>query len=379
MGSTRRLLFGLSILLAAASRLEASGVVGSGTAGSCTESALDTALSGGGSVTFDCGGGPVTITLTTMKSITAATTIDGANLITLSGGGTVKLFHVTGGGLTIDNMALVDGHDSASSTGAAAIDATADVMISGSTISGHHVTHGGCPAIIVSGALTITNSTISGNVNEAPASGFAVCGNNTSTITVQDSTFSGNTGGALDTSGTAMLTNVTIAGNSSTGGGNTGGIEIFEGSVTLVDTIVANNTGDVTGQCALVGAGAVTDGGNNLQFPGSDCGATIPSQNPVLGPLANNGGPTQTMALLAGSPAVDAGSNGTCLATDQRGQARTDGNSDGTVVCDIGAYEAPAGINLVVAQVPALGIPGLGALAAILAVAGLIAFRRLNG
>jgi hypothetical protein len=353
-------------------------VVGTGTAGSCTESALDTALTGGGAVTFDCGGGPVTITLTATKSITTATTIDGANLITLSGGGTVKLFDVTGGGLTIDNLALVDGHDSVSDIGAAAIDASANVSISGSTISGHHVTHGGCPAINVSASLTIANSTISGNVNEAPAAGFAVCGNNTSTMTVQDSTFSGNTGGAINTSGTATLTNVTIAGNSSTGAGNTGGIEIFGGTVTLVDTIVANNTGDV-GQCANV-SGTVTDGGNNLQFPGSDCGASIPSVNPVLGPLVNNGGPTQTMALLAGSPAVDAGSNGTCLATDQRGQARTDGNSDGTVVCDIGAYEAPAGINVVVvvAQVPALGGGGIAALAVLLAGAGLFAFRRLT-
>jgi hypothetical protein len=67
-----------------------------------------------------------------------------------------------------------------------------------------------------------------------------------------------------------------------------------------------------------------------------------------------------------------------CLATDQRGQARTDGNSDRTVVCDIGAYEAPAGINVVVAQVPALGGGGIAALAVLLAGVGLFAFRRLT-
>jgi hypothetical protein len=345
MKCVRSIVWGVAITLAAAAGF-AAGVVGTGTAGSCTESAFDTALTGGGSVTFNCGGGPVTITFSTTKTITIATTIDGANLITLSGGGSVKLFDVTGGGLTVDNLALINGHDTASDIGSAAINASAAVTISGSTISGHHVTHGGCPAIVTSGALTITNSTISGNVNEAAAAGFAVCGNNTSTMTVQDSTFSGNTGGAINTSGTATLTNVTIAGNSSTGSGNTGGIEVFGGSLTLVDSIVANNTG--VGQCAAIVSGTITDGGNNLQFPGTTCGATIPSLDPLLGPLANNGGPTFTMALLPGSPAVDAGNNATCLPTDQRGQARTDGDGNGTVVCDIGAYEAPAGINVVV-------------------------------
>lgn len=365
----------IGVFLAAFAAPVGGTVVGTGTAGSCTESALDTALASAGTITFDCGGSPVTITFTATKTITDATTIDGAHLITLSGGGTVKMFDVKGGGLTIENLALVDGHDTVSDIGAAAIDASADVTISGSTVSGHHVTHGGCPAVSVLGAtLTIENSTISGNVNGAPAAGFAVCTNNTSTATIEDSTFSGNTGGAFETSGTATFTNVTIAGNSSTGAGNTGGIEIFGGTVTLVDTIVANNTGD-TGQCSSV-SGTINDGGNNLQSPGTDCGATITTADPLLGPLANNGGPTQTMALLAGSPAVDAGSNGTCLPTDQRGVARTDGNGDGIVTCDIGAYEAPTGINVVVPRVPMLGGKTLAALAVVLAGAGILLLRR---
>ena len=75
--------------------------------------------------------------------------------------------------------------------------------------------------------------------------------------------------------------------------------------------------------------------------------------SPKLGPLQNNGGPTQTHALLPGSPAIDAGNSfgcrdnlGALLATDQRGFFRTaDGDSNGTARCDIGAYEAKAGMG----------------------------------
>ncbi|HEY9741316.1 MAG TPA: choice-of-anchor Q domain-containing protein, partial [Coleofasciculaceae cyanobacterium] len=68
-----------------------------------------------------------------------------------------------------------------------------------------------------------------------------------------------------------------------------------------------------------------------------ECGAGITTANPLLGSLANNGGSgsTQTLALLAGSPAINAGNNSVCPKTDQRGVARPQGG-----VCDIGAFEA---------------------------------------
>ena len=83
----------------------------------------------------------------------------------------------------------------------------------------------------------------------------------------------------------------------------------------------------------------VSDGGTNLQFPGTTCSLSITSADPLLGPLANNGGPTQTMAIPAGSPAVDANTE-ICPptpATDQRGVARPQGPA-----CDIGAFELQA-------------------------------------
>jgi hypothetical protein len=80
-------------------------------------------------------------------------------------------------------------------------------------------------------------------------------------------------------------------------------------------------------------------GGHNIE-QGTTCGFDI-NANPLLGPLAGNGGPTQTMALLKGSPAIDRGGSAFCPATDQRGVKRPD--KPGTA-CDIGAYEfvAPA-------------------------------------
>src|SRR5262245_16411028 len=78
-------------------RAEAAGVVGTGTPASCTETALNTALMGGGAVTFDCGVGPVTILLSSQKVITQSTTIDGGGKITLNGADTTRLFSVSGG------------------------------------------------------------------------------------------------------------------------------------------------------------------------------------------------------------------------------------------------------------------------------------------
>jgi hypothetical protein len=80
------------------------------------------------------------------------------------------------------------------------------------------------------------------------------------------------------------------------------------------------------------------------------------------------------MALSAGSPAIDAGVLGNCQATDQRGVAATDGNGDLVVVCDSGAFEAPA--YVAVTAIPAVSITGLVLLAAFLALVGIEISRR---
>jgi CSLREA domain-containing protein len=115
-----------------------------------------------------------------------------------------------------------------------------------------------------------------------------------------------------------------IAGSPGAGGG------VGSNSKTLTSSIVANN---VPANCA---GAAATDGGHNITFGDGSCPGT--SADPKLGVLADNGGPTETLALRRGSGAIDAaGLGGACPATDQRGVARPAGTA-----CDSGAYEASA-------------------------------------
>ncbi|MFI5398766.1 MAG: TolC family protein [Candidatus Binatia bacterium] len=280
-------------------------VVGTGTGASCTESALTACLPGGGSfdgtVTFNCGG-TATITVTSTKSVSADTTIDGGSLITISGGNSVGVFSVNSGvNLTVQNLTIA----------------------SGSADFGGGIFSNG-------GTLTVTNSTFSGN-----SAGYVGGGiyNDGGTLTVTNSTFSGNSAGYDGLGGGAGI--------------SSGRIYIFEGTVTVTNTIIANSTWG--GNCA----GSVTDGGHNIDdgttcgFTGSGCtstsGSSFCNTNPVLDPtgLQNNGGPTQTIALQAGSPAVNAGNESVCAAPpvnnlDQRGYVRP---GNGATSCSIGAYE----------------------------------------
>ena len=164
------------------------------------------------------------------------------------------------------------------------------------------------------GTLTLTNSTLSGNI-APPGQGGGIY----------------NAMAAFGFAATTTLAYVTVAANSD-GLVNAAGSPA--GTVALTGTIVANSTSGPN--CT----GVMTEGqGYNLDS-GASCGFAQPtdrsSANPLLGPLAFNGGPTPTLALLVGSPAIDHGgssANG-CPATDQRGVARPQG-----AACDIGAYE----------------------------------------
>jgi hypothetical protein len=192
--------------------------------------------------------------------------------------------------------------------------------------------------------LTMVGSTVSDNVAirsifAGPSAGVGG-GASVGGATIRNSTISGNgalIGGgiAVQPNGTVSLFNVTVAANAGTG--------LLGPGMTLVlrNTIVAGNAGDCSD---LDGSGFTTvgdayniDSDGTCQLSGTD----QPGVDPLLAPLADNGGPTFTHALIVGSPAIDMGSpaapgsGGTaCEATDQRGVVRPVG-----VRCDVGAFE----------------------------------------
>src|SRR5262249_36234107 len=104
------MLLGLGAVCLAPLAADAAGVVGDGTAANCTEAALDAALAGGGTVTFNCGPAAVVIVVTGAKTPLVDTTVDGGGLITLSGSNGVQVFGVTSGvTLTLRNLTLTLG------------------------------------------------------------------------------------------------------------------------------------------------------------------------------------------------------------------------------------------------------------------------------
>jgi CSLREA domain-containing protein len=200
--------------------------------------------------------------------------------------------------------------------------------------------------IAVQGPTTIVNSTISGNSANAPIGAGGASGGGiavlASTLQVQNTTISANTsngagaGVSVAAGAPTTIQSATIAQNTSTGTNLAGGIALGTlAQVTATNTIIAGNT---TTNCSF-GRSAVLTSGYDLASDAS-CNLTAAGDqqnaNPLLGALADNGGPTPTRLPAAGSPAIDRGpaTASGCLATDQRGVTRPQGSA-----CDIGAVE----------------------------------------
>ncbi len=228
-----------------------------------------------------------------------------------------------GGGIRNDGTLILSGGAVENNTGAAGgagidSDGAGSTEITKSSIrfnNGSGIAHG------VSNALTLSGST----VNDNTGAGIDSSG----TLNISNTTVYANDTGILkrDNIRTGTLNNVTIA-------NNTTGISIEGPStdLTVRNSIVADN-GTNCGSVA-----SVTSAGYNLENTNS-CTTFIntgdmQNTSPLLDAFQNNGGPTKTMALSVGSPAIDAGDNATCMSTDQRGLARPLG-----AACDIGAVE----------------------------------------
>jgi hypothetical protein len=254
---------------------------------------------------------PQTITLTAgplaLSNTSAATTINGPTAgVTVSGGGASRVFQV-GTGVT--------------------------ATISGLTITGASTTGKGGGVYNDGGTAHLSDCTIIGN-SAALGGGVA----NYGTATLDDCTISGNSagtsGGGVLNGSTATLDDCTIFGNSA---GTSGGGVQNGGTATLTGTIVAGNTSgtgsdvhgaNVTGTYNLIGTG-----GSGGLVNGQN-GNLVGVANPLLAPLGNYGGPTQTMALLPGSPAIGAGTSISGITTDQRGKPLDAPNPD------IGAFQS---------------------------------------
>ncbi len=310
-----------------------------------------------------------------------ATVIDGAGSdTTIVGYADLALLDLTvtgGAGVNVGGGIQNNGHrvtlihctvrdNTAMNVGAGIYNDGGVLIVIGSTIHGNWAGNVG-GGIHNEGALRMTGSTVDGNFAFNSGGGII----NEGTATIENSTISGNwvvnTGGGILNQGSLSVASSTITLN---GAGNTPGAGIdssseYPVSLTLENTILANNrqllldfSDPVNPQLLDIGPAVdcdsegwpVSGSGNLVQWSAGYCllglGPNLYDVDAQLGPLQNNGGPTFTHALLAGSPAIDAANpgapgsgGGACPLDDQRGVTRAHG-----LGCDIGAHElAPCG------------------------------------
>lgn len=228
-----------------------------------------------------------------------------------------------------------------------------DLVISNTTFDSNTITSAANLRYIYGGAIaeamnmTLSYSTLSSNVSAGYAGALMARGFVAAAIF--NSTFSGNhatrNGGAIFVAGPISLDNSTVAFNSSDADG--GGV-YFNNAALLRSTIVARNTGTPHPDLMLSPTTTISGG---YDFIGDPAGLGILPMSltgdPMLGPLADNGGPTRTHALLSGSTAIDAGTDDLRFAHDQRGPgfARVIG-----VAADMGAFETGAAADQIFAN-----------------------------
>ena len=299
---------------------------------------------GAATITFDSTvfAAPQTIALTTgqleLSDAGGLLTIDGpAAGLTIDAGGKSRVFQVDSGVTAALSGLTLTGGSAGFGGGLVNLDT---ITLTNCTISGNSASIDLGGGLWNGGTATLVDCTINGN---SAGEGGGLSNDGTATLT--DCTLSGNTakfGGGLETKGAATITDCTISGNSASENG--GGVylpNVPNARTTLVDTIVAGNAAitspDVSGTVTddrgdnLIGDG---DGAGGFTAAGDQVGTSASRIDPRLAPLGDYGGPTQTMALRAGSPAIGKGVAIPAIATDQRGFALDSPNPD------IGAFQS---------------------------------------
>lgn len=387
--------------------------VGNGAASSCTAGALASALASPGvqTILFDCGAAPVSISLSASASITANVTIDGNNRVTLDSNNAFRHFSVnngskltlkklvlTGGNVTgcggavrvvsgmleTNNVSMVNNHANGNG-GAVCVEAGATALLYQSLLRDNSASGNGGAIYNLGNTETrwsdITNNSAqvngggiwNGNYTEVYGSviaensvpwGGTVRGSregggiyNIATVSVSTSTIANNTasfaGGIYNKNADLYLTGITLAGNRASA--QIGGLESSgSGSSNIRNSIIASNSPD---NCGSDPAKTIVSQGNNLDS-GNQCkflqASDLLNTNPLLRPLAFNGGFNRTMALMPASPAIDHADNTYCGMFDQRGFVgsyddialrQMDGDGNGSIICDMGAFEYTPGTD----------------------------------
>lgn len=300
----------------------------------------------------------------------------GARTTTIRGDGTDRVFDVRAeGAVTIAGMTIEGGRGVEQGAGIDTSSGTTAFTLRDAAVLGNQTSdpeevtsRQGAGLFLNAGHSTIERVLVSGNVaHSIPGDNFAPQGagifiNEVATLT--NDTITGNTieqgggafapqGGGIFVNETATMTNVTLSNNSMSGGEGAG--VFYNETTTMSHTIVAGNT--IKGspnQCVTNSPVTSLDG--NLSTEPVECSFTQPGDvtaDPLLLPLANNGGPTDTEALAAGSPALDRVPFANCPAEDQRGFARAFAGTG----CDFGAFESGAPGTFVPTPIPIAAPP----------------------
>ncbi|MCX6460741.1 MAG: hypothetical protein NTZ03_10580 [Actinobacteria bacterium] len=326
-------------------------------------------------ITFDPSVTDPIVLASDLPAITGAVNIvgPGARVLTVSGDDKFRPFSFAAGStVRLSGLGIAHGHGGeqfAPSGGNVQVAQGATAFIDGVSLTGGSAHDGG--GVTTSGDLTLTNSVVSGNSASQWGGGVMVVKYPSApapAVTIVNSTITGNSGrysgGGVMTQGGGVVTVTasTIAGNSGNDGYGGGVLTYNGGSLSLRSTVLSANYAATGGTCGTVYGGSVTDSGYNVSSDSANsgvynsCGLSTDNHSvfdadgsPVdvnLGPLQNNGGPTDTLMPLGDSPVLDVippefctdlGGSPAAITTDQRGQSRPQGAG-----CEIGAVEVPA-------------------------------------